>query len=142
MLKPKGFVKRKGTVADALVPILAILTVSILMASFLYMLSLISMKENVKEIARKYLLEMETKGYLPAASNLKLRQDLMEIGMTDITLDGTTDTDVGYGNEIHLYISGNLPTKVLDTAGADLFSFVLQNEKYHISVHKMSTAKN
>lgn len=142
MRKPKGFVKRKGAVADALVPILAILTVSILMASFLYILSLISMKENVKEIARKYILEMETKGYLPAASELKLRQELMGIGMTDITLEGTTYTDAGYGNEIHLYISGNLPTKVLDTAGADLFSFVLQNEKYHISVHKMSTAKN
>ena len=135
-------IKRKGTLADALVPVMAILAISILLISFLYILSLVSMKEDVKEIARKYILEMETMGYLSAASDIKLRQELMSIGMTDINLDGTTYTDAGYGNEIHLYISGNLPAKVLDTAGTDLFLFVFKNEKYPISVHKMSTAKN
>ena len=122
--------KRNGTLEDMLVPILVVLAISILMVSFLHILSLISLKENVKEIARKYILEMETKGYLSAESELKMRQELMSIGMTDIALNGTTYTDVGYGNEIHLYISGNLPTKTLDTAGADETVLLVQVEDY------------
>lgn len=127
---------------DLLSSLLVILSFTILAFSFLNAMNAISRKENVKEVSRKYILEMETTGYLTTESSARLLQELSEIGLTDIDLSGTTLSDAGYGNEIHLYIKGKMPVVELDTGGGDLFASVFRDTQQMISIHKMSTAKH
>lgn len=127
---------------DLLSSLLVILSFTILAFSFLNAMNAISRKENVKEVSRKYILDMETKGYLTTESSAKLLQELSEIGLTDIDLSGTTLSDAGYGNEIHLYIKGKMPVVELDAGGGDLFASVFRDTQQMISIHKMSTAKH
>ncbi len=135
--------KRRGSMlGDLLSSLLVILSFTILAFSFLNAMNAISRKENVKEVSRKYILDMETKGYLTTESSAKLLQELSEIGLTDIDLSGTTLSDAGYGNEIHLYIKGKMPVVELDAGGGDLFASVFRDTQQMISIHKMSTAKH
>lgn len=127
---------------DLLSSLLVILSFTILAFSFLNTMNAISRKENVKEVSRKYILEMETTGYLTTESSARLLQELSEIGLTDIDLSGTTLSDAGYGNEIHLYIKGKMPVVELDAGGGDLFASVFRDTQQMISIHKMSTAKH
>ena len=135
--------KRRGSMlGDLLSSLLVILSFTILAFSFLNTMNAISRKENVKEVSRKYILEMETTGYLTTESSARLLQELSEIGLTDIDLSGTTLSDAGYGNEIHLYIKGKMPVVELDAGGGDLFASVFRDTQQMISIHKMSTAKH
>ena len=65
-------------------------------------------REEMNQIARAYLLEMETLGYLPNAQVLQLRDRLEECGLSDISFTGTTLNAVDYGENIRLSVSGNL----------------------------------
>ena len=54
---------------------------------------------------------------------IALQQELTELGVTEITLDGTTGK-VGYGEPIELHIQGKL------------------KEKYEVEEKRVSSAKN
>lgn len=65
-------------------------------------------REEMNQIARAYLLEMETLGYLPNDQVLGLRDKLEDYGLSDISFSGTTLAAVKYGDSIQLSVSGNL----------------------------------
>lgn len=97
-------------------------------------------REGMNQVARKYLLEMETVGYLPAERLETLVADLGEYGLTEITLNETTTTPVSYGQSIQLDVKGMLKTDVY--LG---IPFVAEAQKeltipIHICLH--STAKH
>ena len=65
-------------------------------------------RERINQIARAYLLEMETLGYLPNDQKFQLQEMLEACGLTDISFGGTTLSEAEYGDIIYLMISGTL----------------------------------
>lgn len=101
--------KRKGSVVDILPSMIMVIAAVILITVFFGLYQILSLNEDVKQISRKYMLTMETMGYLDAASRTSLMQDLSDLQVTDIDLTGSTMTDAGYGNAVYLQITCKLP---------------------------------
>ena len=116
--------KQDGNVGDIMAAGLCILGMTVVMFAYINSVSLIHMKAEVGQIARKYILRMETIGYLAGSDSNNLTAELMEIGVEDINLDGTTFSPVGYGSAISLRITGKL------------------KGEYEFEEKRVSTAKN
>lgn len=115
--------KEKGNVGDMLAVCICMLAMTALMAAYLGNVGLVFQKAAVAQLARKYILRMETVGELTAADRTALLQELDGLGATEITLDGTTGR-VSYGEPIELRIQGKL------------------KEEYKFEEKRVSTAKN
>lgn len=100
--------KQQGSVGDILTTAVCILAMSIVLFAFLDCVELIQQKLEVGQLARKYILKMETVGCLTASEKIKLDGELMEMGVTEIDLSGTTLNMAGYGEAITLRIQGKL----------------------------------
>ena len=97
-------------------------------------------REEINQIARAYLLEMETLGYMPNDQKIQLQGRLEECGVSDISFSGTTLSAVEYGKMIHLVISGTMSVE-LQVA----IPFVYQNRiawDIPIELNMVSTAKH
>lgn len=116
--------KERGTVADLMAAGLCMLAMTVVMISYMGNAGLIRQKEQVSQIARKYILRMETKGELTDSDYTELILELEGVGVTEIRLDGTTRSPVGYGEQIILIITGKL------------------GEEYEFEEKKVSTAKH
>lgn len=60
------------------------------------------------QLARCYLLKMETVGYLAAQDQTQLTAELEKLGITGIDYEGSTLNPAGYGNDVVLQIHGRL----------------------------------
>ena len=103
--------KRKGNVGDLMISGICILAMTVVMLSYMESVTLIHQKEDVSQLARKYILRMETVGYLTVSDRTALCQELEAMGVTGINLEGTTLNEVSYGAPIVLYIGGMLEGK-------------------------------
>ena len=93
-------------------------------ANYLQNVQLLQAKENVGQLARAYLLKMETVGYLEPAEQAHLTAELETAGLTEIDYEGSTLEPAGYGERIILQIHGKL------------------GGHYEIREKRVSTAKN
>lgn len=100
--------KQRGNVADIMSAGICILAMTVVMLAYMDNVSLIHQKTEVSQLARKYILRMETVGYLTASDQTALRQELSSLGVTEIDLEGTTLNAMSYGSPIALEISGKL----------------------------------
>ena len=87
---------------------ICVLAMTILMLAYLENAGLIQQKLEINQIARKYILRMETVGLLETEDRNKLCAELAAAGVTELSLDGTTLVQVGYGEPIVLWIQGKL----------------------------------
>jgi hypothetical protein len=62
----------------------------------------------VGQLARKYILKMETVGYLSGNDQAKLLEELNEIGVSEVSLEHSTMSPGEYGQTIELDIRGKL----------------------------------
>lgn len=127
---------------DILSACITVVAAAIIMTSYINVLKVIAAKDDVDQLARKYILEMETLGYLSVASEVQLRQELTDLGATQIDLSGTTYTDAGYGNTVYLKIKCNLSASALNMSGGNMMRFFFEETAYPVEVQRMSTAKN
>ncbi len=104
-------------------------------------LELINKKFEINQLARKYILRMETIGYLTSNDKNQLNQELLELGIGNFNFEGTTLNQVGYGNNIALCISGYIQGNEI-IGNQNIFSFLFQEKEYEFYEIKMSTAKN
>ena len=97
-------------------------------------------REDMNQITRAYLLEMETLGYLPNEQKSRLQAQLEECGLVNIDFSGTTLSAVGYGETIRLVVSVTLKTNLV-VAIPFLYE---SNEKWEIPIklRMISTAKH
>ncbi len=100
--------KERGNVADIMTVGIFIMAMAAVMLSFMNCMALIRQKTEVSQLARKYILRMETVGGLQAGDRAALLQELQEQGITEIDLGGTTYGAAGYGEPIALEIRGKL----------------------------------
>ncbi len=132
--------KREGSILDVLTVLVSILAMSVVMVAYLSNVQIVSVKEDISQVGRKYILRMETVGYLTATDRAYMNQELAALGLTNISLSGTTMSDVGYGNPITLKISGRIQGR--EMIGNDLFSITFGPREYEIVEKRVSTAKN
>lgn len=100
--------KQQGNIASLMVAGICILAMTVVMLAYMENVSLIQQKTEVSQLARKYILRMETVGHLTSEDCTLLQQELTAVGVADINLSGTTLSEVSYGTPITLRISGKL----------------------------------
>jgi len=100
--------KHIGNIGDLLTVGICILAMTMVMMSYVENVSLIQQKIQVDQIARRYILRMETVGYLDTTDRELLSRELEEVGVVELELEGTTTRPVPYGSLITLRIQGKL----------------------------------
>ena len=100
--------RREGNVSELLATCICILGMTAVMMSYMGSMELVQQKMAVNQLARRYILRMETVGYLTEADRISLQTELQQIGVANIDLSGTTLKEVAYGEPISLYIKGKL----------------------------------
>ena len=78
---------------------LCMLALTVVMLSYVDSVRLVGEKTQICQLARKYILKMETEG---------LCQELESLGVTGVDLGGSTLEKAGYGEAIVLVIRGRL----------------------------------
>ena len=115
---------QRGNVGDLMLTGVCMLAMTVMMLAYMDSLELLEQKREVGQLARKYILQMETTGYLTAENSEALKTELAAVGATEISLNGTTVNPVGYGENIILQMEGRL------------------GGEYAFSEKRTSTAKN
>lgn len=100
--------RQRGNVANIMVTGIFVLAMTVVMLAFMEDMRLIERKTEVNQLARRYILRMETTGGLSVEDKLELVRELEEQGVTGIDLTGTTMGEAGYGAKIVLQIRGLL----------------------------------
>ena len=100
--------KSKGNVGDIMLTGICMLAMLVMLFSCFESVELLNRKAAVGQLARKYILQMETCGYLSGQERAALSVELAELGVTEISYDGTTFNEVSYGSPIALEIKGKL----------------------------------
>lgn len=87
---------------------LCMLMMSVLLISYIDNVHLMDDKAEINQIARKYILRMETVGMLTEPDKEALLTELGQVGAESVSLEGTTTYRTGYGNTVELHIRGKL----------------------------------
>lgn len=103
----------KGNIGDLMSAGICMLLMTVLLVAYMDSIRLVDEKMEINQIARKYILRMETVGMLTESDRLQLGRELEAAGASDINLEGTTFERAGYGEEVFLKIKGKL-RKVYD----------------------------
>lgn len=116
--------RQQGNVGNLMITGICTLAITVLMLSYLGHAELLSQKAQVDQLARKYILKMETVGYLTQEDRVALNCELEEAGASELDFYGSTVNRVTYGMPITLQIQGKL------------------GGKYDFAEKRVSTAKN
>lgn len=100
--------RERGNIGELMVSGICLLAMTVVMLAYLDNAGLIHQKTQVSQIARKYILRMETVGMLTEADRTALISELEVVGVTEMRFDGTTVLQVDYGEPIILHIQGKL----------------------------------
>jgi len=98
----------------------------------------ISDRWGQRQAVPETLLIMETEGYLKPADKAILIAELESYGLYNISLSGTTMSEVNYGDRIYLKVSGTYDDNILAFAGG--LSKVASHSTT-ITINRQSTAK-
>lgn len=118
-----AFKKNSGSVGDVLPMGLFVICIAVVFVSFADCVRIVNVKSSVSQISRRYILRMETVGYLDQADREGLIRELHDTGLYEISLGNTDTAEVGYGNPVKLEIRG------------------YTEDGYEISEYRTSTAK-
>jgi len=135
------FIKKKkeaSVIENMLVLLLEMIIVCAMLVVIFGAFAGISNKWGMRQVAREYLLIMETEGYLSSTNQANLIAELEGYGLYNISLSGTTTSEVEYGERIYICISGTYDDNILSFAGG--LSKVTENP-VQITINRQSTAK-
>lgn len=121
-------------------PLLTIVALAVMLVFFTGWMANLSARDHVYQLSRRYILQMETEGYLDSTLESSLRADLADAGMSNISLSGTTTSEVEYGNVIFLKITGDLDINSYSTTG--FLRLVRNDATIPLNIELASTAKN
>lgn len=133
--------KREGSVLDFLPVCLCILAMSIVVTAYFYCSDLLLRKGQISQVARCYILKMETVGCLTEGDKNQMLAELQTIGLRGIDLTGSTVNPVEYGDSVILRIRGNLQGRIRG-GEHDLFHSVFTVREVPVEETRMSTAKH
>ena len=120
---------------------ICVLAMTVIVLGYFGCAGLLERKAAISQVVRKYLLRMETTGYLTEDDSVALEAELTGLGATELDFTGSTMNEVEYGAEIILKIRGKITAEGM-LAGDSLFGTLLGTTRYEFSEQKMSTAKH
>ena len=132
--------KDKGMLEHFLPALVTIVFMGILWFGSMVTASNIDKSSALNQVTRKYILRMETDGYLTQENRTSMVSELQTLGVEGVDLTGTSLTDVGYGNQVILRVTGTL--KVRSIAFRGFPKSMLKEETIPWSVSRVSVAKN
>ncbi len=132
--------KDKGILDQFLPAIVVIVLLAVLWMGSMISASNIDRSSDIHQVARTYLLRMETDGCLTEENRNLLLAELEALDMEQIDLTGTSFTNVGYGNRIRLVIRGVVNLKDIDFKG--FASPMMTTRQAEVAINKVSVAKN
>ena len=132
--------KDKGMLEHFLPALVTIVFMGILWFGSMVTASNIDKSSALNQVTRKYILRMETDGYLTQENRTSMVSELQTLGVEGVDLTGTSLTDVGYGNQVILRVTGTL--KVRSIAFRGFTKSMLKEETIPWSVSRVSVAKN
>ncbi len=131
--------KKKGEIDQYVIIILGILSFFIITIASLNYVSSTDKYITANQIARKYILKIESNGYLTPENSIKLRSELTNEGFSNIDLTGTTMSEVKNGEDVFLFINYDQPVRHIDIEN---FNIKFVNETQRVQISRSSTAKN
>lgn len=133
--------KSKGNVMDLVTIGITILAMSIVVMAYLECTGLMMKKLEISQVSRRYILTMETQGYLTEQNKQNLLMELGALGMQGIDISGTTLQPVPYGETILLKLKGTIGTRTIEgVEGVWNAGFI--SKRFTVEESRMSTAKN
>lgn len=133
--------KREGSVLDFMSVCICILAMAVVVTAYFYCSDLLLRKGQISQVARCYILKMETVGCLTEGDRNGLLAELQSIGLQGIDLTGSTTNPVGYGDRVILRIQGRLKGRIWGEEH-DLFRSVFRVREVPVEELRMSTAKH
>ena len=99
----------KGGFYDILIQCMLTFFICILIVVCFDYMKIVGTKQSCDQIARTYILRMESVGYLTDEDINQMKNDLAELGITNISTTGTTTASnpSSYGERITLQFSGD-----------------------------------
>ena len=133
--------KREGSALDFLSVCICILAMSIVVTAYFYCSDLLLRKGQVSQVARCYILKMETVGCLTEGDKNRMLVEVQSIGLQGIDLTGSTMNPVEYGDSVILHIRGKIQGKMWGE-NHDLFQSIFTVREVPVEEMRMSTAKH
>ena len=130
--------KSRASLIDFTSVLLAVLAMVVIICAFFQISELLIVRMDISQTSRKYMLRMETRGYLEEVDRSSLEQELTALGLSDIDLSGTTLSPVAYGDVIVLHVKGRITGRSIN--GGWPLGWV--EREYDVEEKRMSTAKN
>jgi len=132
--------KDKGILDQFLPAIVVIVLLAVLWTGSMISASNIDRSSDIQQIARTYMLRMETDGYLTQENRELLVAELEYLDMEQIDLAGTSFSNVGYGNQVRLVIRGIVNLKDVNFKG--FATPMMTTRQAEVAIEKISVAKN
>lgn len=133
--------KSKGNVMDLVTIGITILAMSIVVMAYLECTGLLMKKLEISQLSRRYILKMETEGYLDEQSKQSLLQELQALGVQSVDISGTTMQPVSYGDTIMLKIKGTVGAGIIGNT-EEIWNEGFLSRQFAVEEIRMSTAKN
>lgn len=133
--------KQEGSVLDFLSVCICVLAMSIVVTAYFYCSDLLLCKGQVSQVARCYILKMETLGCLTESDKNQMLAELQSIGLQGIDLTGSTINPVEYGDSVILHIRGKIRGRMWGE-NHDLFQSIFTIREVPVEETRMSTAKH
>ncbi len=133
--------KSKGNIMDLVTIGITILAMTIVVMVYLECTELMLRKLEVSQVSRKYILKMETEGYLSQTNKTRMLTELKELGLQNVDVSGTTLHPVDYGDTITLKIKGGFKRNML-AREEELWNGGFGLRWVPLEEIRMSTAKN
>ncbi len=133
--------KQEGSMFDFMAVGICILAISVVLTAYFGCSDLLLRKGQISQIARCYILKMETMGCLTEGEKNKMLAELYAAGLRGIDLTGTTMNPVEYGDCVILQIRGRIQGSVW-REDHDLFRSVFTAREMPVEERRMSTAKH
>ena len=120
---------------------ICVIAMTVLMLAYMGSVQLLNSKSLIDQITRKYILRMETVGYLTGNDQLEMTQEFTALGAAELDYTGSTLNQVDYGSTISLVVRGKIPIRTI-VADSDLFDTAWEIIWYEFEERRISTAKN
>lgn len=133
--------KQEGSVLDFMTVGICILAMAVVLTAYFACSDLLLCKGQISQIARCYILKMETMGCLTEEEKNNMLAELQAVGLQGIDLAGTTMNPVEYGDSVILQIRGRIQASVWKEEH-DLFRSVFTAREVPVEELRMSTAKH
>lgn len=135
-LKEAGF---SNLVSGIFTMVICIMAMALICLYNISSTGILNSKSDVNMIMRKYIIRMESNGYLTADDESELMEELKDVGMTNIDISGTTLSEVEYGETVYLYVKGDISKRVISLG--DIKNGVWQDKNIHIEESLSSTSQ-